>query len=167
MAIPTKPATPNEMAIESIKELDRMRMMSIQALAMQRIRDSVASLSRETGFRERPVEAFAQAPLYIPQYQQWSNTLGKLVGLPPPTRPTQPSYRRGAAGASRFGYRGGSFQSVAGELAYLNQKSVMGPWAMNAGVFANYGEYQTYRQSLIDYQKNYEAWQQAQRTLPA
>lgn len=88
MAIPTTAATPEQMRDESLKELDRVRMMSLQALAMQRIRDSVVTLSRETGFKERPVEQFTQAPLYIPKYQQWSSTLGKIVGTAPPTAPT-------------------------------------------------------------------------------
>lgn len=77
------------MQVEALKELDRIRNMSLQALAMSRIRDSVMTMSRETGFRERPVESFSQAPLYIPQYQQWSNTLNKIVGTPPPTMPQE------------------------------------------------------------------------------
>ena len=60
MAIPTTAATPEQMRVEALKDLDRVRNMSLQALAMQRIRDSVTTLSRETGFRERPVEQFTQ-----------------------------------------------------------------------------------------------------------
>lgn len=94
MAIPTNPATPEQMQIEAIQELDRMRNMSLQALAMNRIRDSVMTMSRETGFRERPIEQFAQAPLFIPQYRQWSNTLGRLVGTDAPTAPVKPYIRK-------------------------------------------------------------------------
>ena len=94
MAIPTNPATPEQMQIEAIQELDRMRNMSLQALAMNRIRDSVMTMSRETGFRERPIEQFAQAPLYIPEYRQWSNTLGRLVGTDAPAAPVKPYMRK-------------------------------------------------------------------------
>lgn len=160
MAIPSTPATPEQMQIEAIQELDRMRMMSIQSLAMQRIRDSVITLSRETGFRERPVEQFAQAPLYIPQYQQWSNTQQKLVGMAPPSAPNRRVYKS----------RGLNFGTVEEELGYLSRVDRTGrPWAMfqSVGTFSNMADYRSYMQSLQNYQTNYAAWQQAQRTLPA
>lgn len=85
MASLSGPATSEQMIQEELKQRDRMMTQSIQALAMDRLRSSVRSLSRETGFQSRPaIEPFAQAPLYIPnpEYMKWSNTLGKLVGTP-------------------------------------------------------------------------------------
>lgn len=61
------PDTAEEMQIAAVMELDRQRMSAIQSLALSRIRDSVITLSRETGFRERPVEQFSYSPLYIPR----------------------------------------------------------------------------------------------------
>ena len=85
MASLSGPATSEQMIQEELKQRDRMMTQSIQALAMDRLRSSVRSLSRETEFQSRPaIEPFAQAPLYIPnpEYMKWSNTLGKLVGTP-------------------------------------------------------------------------------------
>lgn len=176
MAIPTSPATPEQMQIESIQELDRMRMMSIQSLAMQRIRDSVVTLSRETGFRERPVEQFSQAPLFIPQYRQWSNTLGRLVGTPEPTRPKRPA---GMSPSSSRQYE--SFmKQVEDATAVLRGETVMRPdryvVGRNRTVFTPGGQltYEQARSELrggharpwLNWLDQYSNWLQAQRNLP-
>lgn len=155
MAIPSTPATPEQMQIEAIQELDRMRMMSIQSLAMQRIRDSVVTLSRETGFRERPVEQFSQAPLYIPSYQQWSNTQQKLVGTPPPTKPTvnRPKFAAWLAAESWI--------ANFGETAY----GLRGPYSYNTGQYSA-SEIRARESAWRSYESEYAAWQQAQRSLP-
>lgn len=163
MAIPKDPATPEQMQVEALKELDRMRMMSIQSLAMQRIRDSVMTLSRETGFRERPVEAFSQAPLYIPQYQQWSNTLGKLVGTPAPTAPefARPGWRslRSASGVARQTSRDGvPFVNMPG--IYANRPKEYQAWIDRARAITSQAE------AWSTYDVAYANWQQAQRNLP-
>jgi hypothetical protein len=65
------PAKPIDMALEQIKERDRMMMQSIQSLAMDRLRTSVRSLSRETQFQSRPkVEPFSYSPLYVPNQNE-------------------------------------------------------------------------------------------------
>jgi hypothetical protein len=157
MAIPSTPATPEQMQEESLKELDRMRMMSIQSLAMQRIRDSVVTLSRETGFRERPVEQFSQAPLYIPQYQQWSNSLGQLVGTPAPTRPSYTDWSQQ--------YRRDNPQPMAGD-----RRGTGNIFADYARMTAPYAWQQSmnraWQTKMSQYQTEYRSWQQAQRTLP-
>lgn len=183
MDIPSTPATPEQMQIEAIQELDRMRTMSIQALAMQRIRDSVMTLSRETGFRERPVEAFAQAPLFIPQYRQWSNTLGRLVGTNAPTGPVAPHLSRRSAvqhweRASKIGeqaLRALKGESVMSEGGYGWTK--VGNRYVSTYLEPRPLTYESLRSSLakvgwtgapwLEYLDEYTKWQQAQRELPA
>jgi hypothetical protein len=88
MASLSAPATTEQMIQEQLKERDRMMTQSIQALAMDRLRSSVRSLSRETGFQSRPVVgSFAYAPLYIPEYQRWSMGQQRVVGFAPPQMP--------------------------------------------------------------------------------
>lgn len=165
MAIPSTPATPEQMQVEALKELDRMRTMSIQSLAMQRIRDSVVTLSRETGFRERPVEQFAQAPLYIPKYQQWSSTLNKIVGTPMPSL-AQPVFTGGAG--NRFW--------AARNQAMTAMSILQGTYVPGAGQQPQTVEdilrgletsrYGRETRPWANYVREYQAWQQAQRTLP-
>lgn len=178
------PDTPEQMQARAVAELDRMRMMSIQSLAMQRIRDSVMTMSRETGFRERPVEQFTQAPLYIPpgmqwsqqagkvisEYQQWSNTLGRLVGTPEPTRPIMPwSIKKPAQ--SRM-YKS-AVQSAEDAAKILRGETVMRPSTDGMP------EYKlTYEQAVSEVSRRpsarpwlswldrYSSWLQAQRSLP-
>lgn len=79
MASLSAPATTEQMIQEQLKERDRMMTQSIQALAMDRLRSSVRSLSRETEFQNRPVvESFGYAPLYIPRYLKWNSGKSRL-----------------------------------------------------------------------------------------
>lgn len=131
-----------------------MRMMSIQALAMQRIRDSVTTLSRETGFRERSVEQFSQVPLYIPEYQRWSKTLQSIVGTPPPTLPEfkpSPSYTRYDYDSTRL-------------TAEATIKA--GRHAEQARLYHEYGQRYPQLAPWGKYLDEYIRWQTSQRTLP-
>lgn len=130
-----------------------MRMISIQSLAMQRIRDSVTTLSRETGFRERPVEQFSQVPLYIPEYQRWSKTLGAVVGSAPPSQPKFRSFSEwsgmvweGAKTAAEKATKAGTEMTTARSLSQWKNIPEYGPW--------------------IKYLEEYTNWQTSQRTLP-
>lgn len=180
MAIPTSPATPEQMQIEAIQELDRMRMMSIQSLAMQRIRDSVVTLSRETGFRERPVEQFSQAPLFIPQYRQWSNTLGQMVGTDAPSGPVTPYLSRRSAvqhweRASKIGEK--ALRALKGETVMGDPMTVWTRGRRSYTLPAQATTYEALRSQLaregwagspwLTYLDEYSKWQQAQQGLPA
>ena len=161
MAIPSTPATPEQMQEESLKELDRMRMMSIQSLAMQRIRDSVVTLSRETGFRERPVEQFIQAPLYIPKYQQWSNTQQKLVGTAPPT--AMPTFMGGNLRVFSGASRSASTAISMLQGTYTGQPTQTVESILRGLETSRYGRE---TRPWASYIREYQAWQQAQRSLP-
>lgn len=61
------PDTAEEMVLYHLREQDRRMNQAIQALAMDRMRMSLQSLSRETQFQSRPpIEPFSYSPLYIP-----------------------------------------------------------------------------------------------------
>ena len=157
-----------------------MRMMSIQSLAMQRIRDSVASLSRETGFRERPIEQFSQAPLFIPQYRQWSNTLGRMVGTDAPSGPITPYLPRNSASqhwqrASKIGEK--ALRALKGETVMGDPIRIRISSRQSYTLPAQATTYEALRSALVSqgwagapwltYLDEYSKWQQAQRELPA
>jgi hypothetical protein len=161
MASLSPPATTEQMIQEELKQRDRMMTQSIQALAMDRLRSSVRSLSRETGFQSRPaVEQFSQAPLYIPnpEYMKWSNTLGKLVGTPAPTRMTlEQAVEAGIAVKGRV--RG-----------YVGRGPMKVPtYEYKFGTYTTYGDAKSerIRRALNQvYRNQYRAWEEAQRMLP-
>ena len=155
------PDAPSVIGEQEARQRDTAMTMAIQSLAMDRLRSSVRSLSRETNFESRPMENFAYAPLFIPKYRQWSNTQQKLVGTPPPT--TTPTFMGGNrsvfSGASRSAstaismlqgnYTGQPTQTVESILRGLETSRYgreTSPWA--------------------NYIREYQAWQEQQRNLP-
>ena len=138
-----------------------MRMMSIQALAMQRIRDSVTTLSRETGFRERSVEQFSQVPLYIPEYQRWSMSLQSIVGTAPPT---QPKFLTNTRAGSWIEQKVATAMKSGTEIktaSLLKEVARMGSdprW----GIVKEDPELM----KVAKYLEEYVSWQASQRTLP-
>jgi hypothetical protein len=160
------PQTTEQMIQQEIKERDLMMTRSVQALAMDRLRASIRSLSRETGFQSRPpIEQFSQAPLYIPnpEYMKWSNTLGKLVGTPAPTMMNiQQALDSGFAkvrGPStvRYGYSGGNLPTTYTYPSYEIGGRIYQEWQTGA----------INKRLREDYQRRYKAWQEAQRMLPS
>jgi hypothetical protein len=86
--------------------------MSIQALALDRIRYSLGMMGRESGFTGTQMQSFNSLPLYIPEYQRWSMSLNRIVGTRPPEMPRtipgalDPGFRREASTALSKGRSG-------------------------------------------------------------
>jgi hypothetical protein len=160
MASLSAPATTEQMIQEQLKERDRMMTQSIQALAMDRLRSSVRSLSRETEFQNRPVVGpFSYAPLYIPEYQRWSMGQQRVIGVAPPRMPTGPGGFAGFEGF-RTGYTKAASQGrEAMERAVRNPN--MGPSGYKRS--DDQAIVRPWYQWGLDWLK----WEESQRNLPA
>jgi hypothetical protein len=148
---------------QELKQRDLMMTQAVQALAMDRLRSSIRSLSRETLFQSRPpIEQFAQAPLYIPnpEYMKWSNTLGKLVGTPAPTRMNlEQALESGRVTRGRvIGSLGRGTPSSPYMPVYSYNLVLNGQSVRPSGIK---------RALEQDYLARYKSWQEAQRMLPS
>lgn len=168
------PDAPSVMGEQEARQRDTAMTMAIQALAMDRLRASVRTLSRETGFESRPMEKFSYAPLFIPKFRKWSNELQKIVGT---DAPTAPSFAGGSANKWAFASRI-AMAAIQGSPVPTGQYSMArgvytpetttytleSAYAQLSRTAAKYGrEYAPWANYLRDYMD----WQEAQRNLPA
>jgi hypothetical protein len=145
------PDAPSVIGEQEARQRDTAMTMAIQSLAMDRLRSSVRSLSRETNFESRPMENFAYAPLFIPKYRQWSNELQKIVGTDAPKELT-------------LGMGSNWSQGRFNQARTTALRAIETPDKPLSQIFGTprYSEFG----SWMNWVQEYRTWQEQQRNLP-